>query len=299
MAGSIPTARLTDQEFRHGLKALKKAGIIDVDINRAKPFWVRSAGPKGGKYTLRELLTKYDDIVSQKAAAVSVPPAKAKEYKRIGYEFTKQGKVIVPHAATERVKVTRKGEFYMEDIHGIRRVQLPVKYHDMEQYISDLRENQKEIQRMKKKGKYFAFRYYGGHSHVFSDFDLLLDYLEESGSGTLQMLQNINEHSARDMNDLYRNLEIVEVSKPAWESSKTAAEKRRRERSTKHKRHERQRILEKLEQGPKWKLDRYHAKRAEQQRRYRANLKGQRKKDYQVAARKRAKKSVKNQRKGK
>lgn len=265
-------------------------------MSRAKPYWVRAAGPRGGKFTLSELIDKYDDLISKKVAAVTLPEVVKKEYKKIGYEETRGGKILVPHAATETVHV-KKGQIVFDDISGISRVQIPCKYHDLPQWLECLRKHEDEMNAKLPPGRLFAFRYWGGHSMTFEGFEQLLDHLEEDGSGSLQAIQSINTMSSRDMNELYRNLEIVTVRKGAWEKSKNvAAQKKKAERKQKSKRGFRRKLLEKLEAGPKWKLDRYHAKRAAAARQYRLKLTGAKKEEYKKAALKRARKSNKRNR---
>lgn len=272
---------------------LKKHGIVDVDSRTAQPYMVRKAGPRGGSYTLRELVDKYDDVISGKVTPVKVSPETAKEYKKIGYEQTRGGKILVPHAATEKVSVTRKGEIEITDsVTGIKRLQLPVKYHDLEQWLHDLRENSDEIQAMRGKNRFFAFRYFGGHSRLFEDFDSLLDYLEEDGSGSLSLIQQVDTLDSRTMNEIYRNLEIVTVNRSAWKQSQNVARARARKKP-RNKPGARERRLHKLMNGPQWKLDEYRAKRAEESRQYRLGLRGAKKEEYKKDAKKRAKKSRK------
>lgn len=253
---------------------------------------MRKAGPRGGSYTLAELIDKYDPIVSKKASAVKLSPEKTAAYKKEGYELTKQGRVIVPHSAVEKVKVTH-GDFYTEDLHGIRRIPKLVKFENLEQYLTDVKANRKELQKLKSRNSKFAFRFYGGHSRVYDSIDLMIDELREYQT----VSEAINKRDSRAMNEIYRHLELVEVNKRAWEKSKDLA-RAKAKAAHKRKRGERKRTLEKLKQGPAWKLQQYHQQRAEQQRRYRASLKGAKKEAYQKAARARAKKSERN-RKGK
>jgi len=287
LARGLQTAKRSKAEFRRGLSALKKAGIVDVDIRRAEPYWVRKSGPRGGTYTLSELISKYDDIVSGKATPVTLPEVEAKKFKKLGYEEIRGGKIIVPHAATEKV-VVRKGQIVHEDISGIRRVQIPCEYHDLEQYLNCLKKNKKFMR--KTEGRYFAFRFYGNHSFTYSSMGELLSDLSRYEA----VMSTINRDSSRDMNEVYRNLEIIETTKVAWEKSKTATRARaKKARKAKTKKGQRRKILEKLEQGPQWKLDQYRRKRAEQARQYRLRLSGAKKAEYKKAAVKRARKSNK------
>ncbi len=235
-------------------------------------------------------------MISNKVTPVTLPEAVKKEYKKIGYEETRGGKILVPHAATEKVAV-KKGQIVFEDISGISRVQIPCKYHDLKQWLECLRKHEEELNRQKPKNRLFAFRYHGGHSMTFEGFDQLLDYLEEDGSGSLEMIQHINTLSSRDMNEIYRNLEIVTVRKGAWERSRSAAaSKAKAERKAKKVKGQRRKILEKLEQGPQWKLDRYRAKRAAQARQYRLRLTGAKREEYKRKGAARARKSNKKNR---
>lgn len=287
----IPTARTTKlslTEFRRRVAVLKKHGIVDVDARKAQPYYVRKAGPRGGTYFLSELVDKYDDVISGKSTPVKLSPEKTKAYKRLGYQEIKGGKILVPHAATEKVRV-KKGDIQIVDsVAGIERLPIPVEYHNLEQYLQDLRENEDEIRAMRKGNRFFAFRFFGGHSQLYDDIDLLLDDLEHYSS----VMQSINNQDSRSMNEIYRNLEIVTVNRRAWKTSQNVSRQKARSKS-RNKPHARKRRLDKLKSGPKWKLDQYREKRAEESRQYRLKLTGSAKEEYKKDAAKRAKKSRK------
>ena len=279
-------------EFQRGLSILKKAGIISdsgTDIRKAEPFWVRTAGVRGGKHTLSELLNKYDDLVSGKVTPVTLAPKETKAYKKLGYEVTRGGKLLVQHSATQTVVADKKtGLFEFQDIHGINRLQIPCEFHNLRQYLACLRKNQDFIQDMRGKGRRFAFRFYGGHSRIYEDFDDLLEDLEKYET----IVAAINSRSTRDMNEVYKNLELVTVSRSAWEKSKRLNwEKKRKE--SRNKPHARKRKLKRAKAAGGWTLDEYRRKRADEDRKYRASLTGAKLEAYKEKARARAKAAYK------
>jgi len=284
------TAKKTEAQVRHAISVLKKAGIVDVkNVRDAKPQWVRKAGPRGGTYTLAELVDKYDDLISGKQTPIKLPESETKLLKKRGYEVTKGGKVLYPHAATETVKVTH-GKPDVQHMAGISRIQLEVDYHNIPQYLKDLKKQAPKINKQLKRGAQLAFHYHGGHSMTFRTMQQLLDYLEHDGSGSLALLQHPNRLDSRTQNEMYKNLEIVQVTPAAWERSKEAARAKARA-AKQEKPHRRRRKLDKLEKGSKARLDAYRRDRAREAKEYRDNMTPAQKAAYKEAAKKRAAKS--------
>jgi len=282
LAGSLHLRKKTKSEFRKAIGVLKKVGIVDVkNVNDAQPYWVRKAGPKGGTYTLSELVDKYDDIISGKATPVKLSSEKTAFYKRQGYETVKGDKIVVPHVAGGKVKVNRQGDFYRLEPPGIKTTTLPVEYHNLEQYLTELKS--KHIKR--EKGKYFSFRFFGGHSQLYSSIDLLIDDLQ-AYKGVLDPIRN---RDAREMNEVFRNLEIVETTKAAWSRSKKQAAEYRRQSKSRNKPGARRRRLERAEATGKGDI--YRDKRAAEMRAYRANMSPEQKAEYNRKARQRNKKN--------
>ena len=122
----------------------------------------------------------------------------------------------------------------------------------------------KEIEKdvKKEKGKSFAFYFYGGHSQTYSDIDLLLDDLRH-----YKKVEDAMGSGVRDMNEVYRNLEIVQTNKSSWNKSrKESAKITKKQKESKPKRKSQ---LQRLKEGPEWKLKEYRERRARAERRRR------------------------------
>ena len=176
---------------------------------------MRRAGPRGGTYTIPELLAKYDDIISGKATPVKLDAIQTAQRKKAQYEVisTKIGKqVIVPHAANETVKVVN-GNVEITHPAGIVRTQLPVDYQNLSQYLTDIKKHRKEINKMKEEGKSFAFSFYGGrHVAIYDDIGKLISTLQK-----YEGIQSaIRKGDTKTMHDMFRHLEIVQSTSPAW-----------------------------------------------------------------------------------
>lgn len=133
----------TLKSFRRDIARLKRAGLISgVDARAAKP------GDKFHGRKLSTLVARYDDVLSNKVAPVKVSPSKLRAYRKAGYE-TSQGRLLVPHSALERVSVNRQGHVVKKHPAGLTRVQIPVEFHNLEQYLKDV----------DKRGKYLETKY--------------------------------------------------------------------------------------------------------------------------------------------
>lgn len=285
MAGcdNLPRQK-TKAEFHHAISVLKEKGIIPsrIDARKAEPFNVTKSGPQGGTYTLRELVDKYDDVISGKATPVKLSESETKAYKRLGYE-THKGKVIIPHSANESVKVER-GRAVITHPKGIERVQLPIEYHNLEQFLDEAMENADEIDRMKNSREYFSFNFYGyGTSQIFSNIDQLLETFRHYKAAD----QAIGSKSSRRMNEVYRNLEIVRTSKMAWRKRLDETARKRRNREGEYSKH-----MKALRKSPA-RLAAHKSKEAAKAKAYRDKLKANPEAyaKYKADAKKRARKS--------
>jgi hypothetical protein len=191
--------------FRTAAKALRSAGILDSKTNLTK---LTPTDIRGGK-TIRELIKEFDPVIRGKAVAVPVSAVDDKAYRKTYAKKVlvsgKTGKrtemMLVPKSVDETVEV-KDGKVVITHPAGIERVQLPVEYHNLEQYLRDVK-NQKVL----KQGKQFAFRFYGGSSDVFSNMELLLDALRHYES----ISDAIKSNDSKMQREMYRNLEIVRV----------------------------------------------------------------------------------------
>lgn len=214
------------KDFRRKLSALKKQGLIGgktVDVRSAKPNMLR-----GGKF-LEEYIKKYDDVLSGKATAVPLAKLENRGRQRKLYETVSAGgiqpHVIVPHVKEESVSVSG-GLVKISHPKGINRIEIPIDYNNLNQYLKDLRKAEKSGKLPELKGPhYYAFNLKGGQSHViFRNIDELVNYLKnpkDNVSGSQRWVNRVlRSKDPKEQRDLFRNLEIVQTTQPAWWNTK-------------------------------------------------------------------------------
>jgi hypothetical protein len=219
----------SDATFRASVRTLQNAGLLspDLDLRKISPTTKIYDGRVAytGSNTLQRVIDRHDNIISGKATALDLSRIADKTYKKLYEKSTVGGKqfVIVPHSADETVKLER-GKVVIKHPAGIDRVQVPVEYHNLEQYLSDVGK-----EKITKEGKpFFAFRFYGGSSNVFRSMDLLLDELRHYES----LMGAVKRGDSNLQRDMFRNLEIVRVQNSRkWfeqrEKNKTATGRRK------------------------------------------------------------------------
>lgn len=217
-----------EPDYRAVARILKSQGI-GAPLGRGT---LKGHEIRGGK-TLKEWADKLDPVLSGKATIVKKSAVKDKKYSKL-YERVKPKSgpelLIVPHSADEKV-VVKKGQIVVTHPSGIQRVQLPVEYHDLEQYLSDA---MGKPYAMGRDAQYFAFRFYGGSSNVFRSMDDLLEMLLHYSS----IEQAIEDGDRKMQRDIYRNLEIVRVSSSReWfkQRGRNLARKTKRKKRSKKK----------------------------------------------------------------
>jgi len=269
------------RKFRHAVSVLKKQGLIPASID------ARSAIPSKtvrGK-SLSTLVRKYDDVLSGKQTALTVPPSKLKAYRKAGFSTTQNSKILVPHSATEKARLNRAGEVSIKSKAGIERVQIPVPYHRLSQYLKDIARDHKRIDAMKRKNEYFGFRFFGNNTNLYSD---ILSAIESiSKYATI-----LNTKSRAKQQEIYQNLEIVTVGNPAkW----TFPGERRAKDKAEYRRKRLRKFRKNLKHKSLSKQEAYRADNAERQKAYREKLKRspRKLKQYKDAGKKRAAKSKK------
>lgn len=270
------------KDFRHRVSVLKKQGLLPSKTQAGRPLDARYADPRWkvkGK-SLGSLVNKFDDVSSGKATALKVPQKTLRAYKKAGYE-TSSGRVIVPHSATEKATV-RQGQIVVKSKSGIERVQIPIPFQNLEQYLTDIQKNQRLIDAMKKRGDYFGFKFFGNNSsEIHSNIDSLIEHLRQYST-----VQHANTRMKQQ--EIYRNLEIVRIRKDAnW----IFPGDRRRLGSKAARAKRQQKFRKRLKRKPAAIKARYRRAAADRQKAYRDRLKGQAKKDYKKKAKKRAKRS--------
>jgi len=208
-----------DQKLRSTRSAvalLKKSGLLPDRLDNGQKLDARSAYPNwrvGGK-KLSTIIRKYDDVVSGKVTPLKVDPTKLKQYRKQG-ESTTQGKfVLVPHKQGEVAKLD-KGNISVVNKSGITRVQLPIEFHSVPKYVSEVSKNQKQIDKMKRKSEYFGFRFYGNNSsEIYSSIDDLMQYFVKYND-----VQGAGKSRTKGA-EVIKNLEIVKIQRPKnWEFS--------------------------------------------------------------------------------
>lgn len=191
--------QVPQSKLREVANVLKREGIGAPIDTRKK---INPTAIRGGK-TLKEWAKKLKGVLSGNASIVKASQVKGQPgYKKL-YERAKTTKgelLIVPHSPDESVRV-QSGKVVITHPSGIERIQLPVPYHNLEQYLSD---NHGKIGNATGNSRY-AFRFYGGSSGVFRDMDDLLDVLLHYNA----VEAAIDEDDRKLQRDMYRNLEIV------------------------------------------------------------------------------------------
>ena len=250
------------REFRSQVATLKRKGLLGdskIDARSAQP------NTKAGKSTLKSLIKKYDDVLSGKVASVKVSPDRVKQFRKAGYQVIKSSnRVLVPHSATETVKI-RKGEVVIKPSGGIERIQLPIEYHNLEQYLRDAAKNIKKIDAMKRSNQYWGFRFYGFNS---SQLYMTIQHAIEDVSKYQSVMEAIGRSRMKQM-DVYRNLEIVKVNPSAhW----VFPSERKLARSAKYNRAKSKRFREQLKGKGETVQEYYRDANAARQAEYRKRL---------------------------
>lgn len=272
------------KDFRHRVAVLKKQGLLPAKTSRGNKLDARSAYPSWkvkGK-SLSSIVKKYDDIASEKSTAVKVPRKTLIAYKKAGYE-TAAGRVIMPHSATERA-VRRGNDIVIKSKSGIERVQIPIPFHRLEQWLTDIQKDKKRINRMKRRNEYFGFKFFGNNSsEIHSDIGHLIEQLQTYSAVT-------NAVSRMKQQEIYKNIEIVRISRS---SSWVFPSERRRIASKKYRRAASERFRKRLKRKPAAVRAQYRSANAARVKAWRDRLKGSNKKKYKEQAKKRAKRSRK------
>jgi hypothetical protein len=271
------------KDFRRAVGVLKKQGLIDdVDARSAYPTWKR-----GGK-KLSSIVEKFDPIVTGKATAVSVPEKVLRKYRAIdsgksGREYIpSKGIVIEPHGIDETAYYDPKKEaIVIKHRSGIERIQLPIPFHNLEQWARDVRKNRKQIDALKDRDQAFGFRYFGNNgSEFFSDIGLFIDFISQYSS-----FADAIEHSRRGAN-VYKNIEILRLNRTAMQGWVTPSE-RHHQQSREYQRKKQRKFRQRLKKKPQWKQQEYVDAATERMRLYRARMTKVERKEYNAKAKRR------------
>jgi hypothetical protein len=199
------------REFRTQAARLKKAGVIPATNAQGRKVDISQAHPStivGGK-TLREYIRKFPQAAEGKAAVVTLPRSKSIEYGKLGYR--RLGNMVeVPALPGTKVTVTAAGEIQTKDASGITIVHLPIQYHNLEQYLKDIRKDARKINKMKADNELFGFSFYGSHNNVgHPDIQHVLDTIKKYDS----IRGALNDRNPREAADIVQNLIIIKAPK--------------------------------------------------------------------------------------
>jgi len=253
--------------FRRAVSRLKQQGIVrqSIDARRAQPYWL------SGGNRLSDLIKRYSNVASGNATVVKLTKDETAKFAAQGYRTVGKGankRVIIPHMPDERVFVSH-GYVTIKHPSGIERVQIPVPYHNLEQYLTEIQAKRKSLNKLKNTNEYFGFRFFNHRSSMYSrDIGLLIGELVKYDS----VQATINTKNAKQMDEMYQNLEIIRFERPeSWYNAPESAErlhyKHRNEKAIYKRR------VQKLKRGPEWKKEQYRSANAERQRQYRLRLK--------------------------
>lgn len=210
------------RKFRHAIAILKKKGLVNVaNAGRVKPT-----------PALKSAITRYDDVLSGKIEPIKLPKKKLAQYKEAGYQITK-GRVLVPKSAVETVKLNRRQEIEISHPTGMKRIKQIVPYRNLKQWIEGMKVKAAEINLLKSKNDYWAYKFYGYNSYrVYEDIELLIDDLIEGSVSGLNFNHIYNQETRKQQHEVYQNLEIVRTPKGSWKPTPKA----KRQRSPRKKR---------------------------------------------------------------
>jgi hypothetical protein len=268
--------------FRHSVSILKKKGLISqTDARRAQPYWIR------GGNRLDKLVAKFDDVISGKATAVAVSDKQVRQYRKAGFETTKD-RVIIPHSAGERAKVLSKGQIKVQKIKksetGIRSITLPIPFRNLKQWLKDAKEQAGALDSLKGGRKVWAYKFYGHNSYAtYEDLELLFEELAIGTASGLNLNDKAQQSSYKQGNEIYQNFALFAVpTKTDWVRRDLS---KRGKISNESRRKYRRRIKGSV-MG-----ERAMDKNAEDQQKFRDKLKGAKLDKYKKKARTRAKKA--------
>lgn len=288
-------ADISKRDFRAKVSRLKKAGLVSsIDARKAEPWSIGTSGATGKrKEKLSYWVNYYDDFLSGKESPVKLSKSEVKARAKLGEKHVGDI-VLVQHGAGEKAKL-EDGHVVLKSASGIERVQIPIEYHNLEQYLRDIAKDTDRINAMKSNREWFAFQFHGNGSYsVYRSIDDLIEDLQRYES----IASSINKHSAKEMREQYRNLVIFKVGKSSkWENMRSEIEHTRKQAYS-HKRYVK-RIKPARQGAPEWKKKKRLESNRQASQANRDKMTAKQKKEYKAAAKKRAKKSRESSKKKK
>lgn len=187
--------------FRSQVSRLKKSGLIPKSVDARSA----SVETRVGKASLDSIVKRNQAVARGEKVAVKVPKNKLKAFREAGYK-TSKGRVIYDVDESVQIKAKRGG-ISRTSKNGIERIEIPVPYHNLEEWIEAVKKNRAAIDAMKKREEFFAFRFFGHNSsNAFGNITLLMKKWEQYESVT-----QAEDGSRKKQAELFRNLEIVRV----------------------------------------------------------------------------------------
>lgn len=209
------------RKFRHAIAILKKKGLVNVaHAGRVKPT-----------LALKRAVNRFDDVISGKIEPIKLPPKKLQEYKQAGYA-TAKGRVLVPKSAVEVVKLNRNKDIEISHPSGMKRIKQIVPYRNLKQWLEGMRARASEIDMLKSKNDYWAYKFYGYNSlRTYEDLELLIDDLMEGSASGLNFNQIYRQETRKQQHEVYQNLEIVRTPKGVWKQSPRSSKNKKRKQN--------------------------------------------------------------------
>jgi hypothetical protein len=258
----------TLKEFRQQAARLKKAGVIPAKNAQGRAVNISQARPStivGGK-PLSEYIRHFPQTAEGKAVAVRVPRDKSIAYGKLGYR--RWGDLVeVPALPDTEVTVTPSGEIQTRDKSGIAIVHLPIPYHNLEQWLRDVKKDRKRINAMKANNELFGFSFYGSHNNEgHPDIESVLNTIRKYDS----IRGALNDRNPREAADIVQNLIIIKAPGPAMYKWGGEGKKEKYLKGIRITR------SQKRANWPDYRKEQYKASRREQERKRRARKKDKR-----------------------
>lgn len=272
------------RKFRSDWAKLKKAGVVS-SVSDARKITPTRANLK----TIR----KFEDVLAGRAYPVKISNKEIRALKEAGHKIREARPKGQPRVAlvrkdpTEKVRVTRTGHVKTILPSGITRVSIPIKYQDLENYLTSIAADSEAIDAMKANNEVFGFQFFGSRS--YSTYTHIEDLIED-----LLLYESVENSvelgNAKSMKEQYQNLEIFHFPRGTpWRGDTPP-----RKRSTASRKRAKEREREKFSSLPASKQEAQRKAQAARMRKYRAEMKKNNPAKYKATIKrnqKRAKKS--------
>lgn len=200
---------ISESEFRKGIQALKRHGLLksDTDVAKIKPTrW------------FRRLYERNYGLIAGTDTTVKVSPSLAAKWKKLGAKVTPNNRVVQKYIPETRLR-ERRGEIVRYNTTtktgGAKKFKLTsrlskVKYDTMDEFLDALRDSSDDLDKKLGPNEKIAFRYRGNNSlHVFPNWQAMLDYLSHYEGNELDDAIDQVEFLTTTSDSLPRNRKIV------------------------------------------------------------------------------------------